>query len=237
VNEMTFTYASYSEIGMRDNNEDACAVQLDSTSLVAIVADGVGGHINGEIASNLAVKKIPLYLAGCEFDEDELGYAILKAHTNICETHSSACTTVAALWLSGNKAIAAHVGDSRIYQFRNGNVLFQSEDHSLVQVQISLKQLPKDACRNHRDRNKVYNVLGDEKERPTVSIQELDIQPGDRFLLCSDGFWEPVTEELMLSTIDRCPNACDWLEAMKVVVSNANNPKQDNHTAVVICAK
>lgn len=234
---MTFTYASYSEIGKRNNNEDAYAVQPDNNSLVAIVADGVGGHINGEVASSLAAQKIPSYLVGCEFDEDELGYAILKAHNDICQTHTSACTTVAVLWLSGNKAIAAHVGDSRVYQFRNGNILFQSEDHSLVQVQISLKQLPKDACRNHRDRNKVYNVLGDENERPKVSIQELDIQPGDRFLLCSDGFWEPVTEELMISSAEKFSTASDWLEAMKLVISNTDNSKQDNHTAVVICAK
>lgn len=231
---MTITYAGYSDIGKRANNEDAYNVLQDNSSLIAIVADGLGGHANGEVASKIAADYIPLNTMDREFDEDELGYSILSAHKEITETGSSACTTVAALWISGSMAIAAHVGDSRIYQFREGKIIYQSEDHSMVQVSISLGQLPSDTCRHHKDRNKVYNVLGDESERPKIDTREMNILPGDRFLLCSDGFWEPVTEEEMLACLLDSPSPEIWLEAMTALVRKANNPKQDNNTAIAI---
>ena len=231
---MLFTYAGYSDIGKRANNEDAYNVLQDHNTLIAIVADGLGGHANGEVASKIAVDHIPPNTMGCEFDEDELGYSILKAHKEISETGSSACTTVAALWISGSKAIAAHVGDSRIYQFRDGKIIYQSEDHSMVQVAISLGQLPPDACRHHKDRNKVYNVLGDDNERPKVDTCELDVLAGDRFLLCSDGFWEPITEDLMVESIVDSPSPQAWLETMNAIIEESNHPKQDNNTAISI---
>lgn len=231
---MTFTYTSYSDIGKRANNEDAYNILHEDDSLAAVVADGLGGHANGEVASKIAVKYIPQNTLRHEFDEDELGYAILDAHKEICSTDSSACTTVTALWIEDDKAIAAHVGDSRIYQFRNGKIIYQSEDHSMVQVAISLGKLPADACRHHKDRNKVYNVLGDVNARPKIEVFELDVLPGDRFLLCSDGFWEPITEETMLETIFSSPAPQDWLDEMRDKILEQNLPKQDNNTAILI---
>lgn len=231
---MIYTYASHSDIGKRGNNEDSFNIVRSEESLIAIVADGLGGHANGEVASKIAADLIPQSLIDKEFDEDELGYAILNAHKKIGGTDSSACTTVAALWIHGSDAIAAHVGDSRIYQFRGGKIIYQSEDHSMVQVAISLGQLPSDACRHHKDRNKVYNVLGDKNERPKVDTHELDILPGDRFLLCSDGFWEPITEERMLKSIFDAPSPQTWLDAMTAIIQEANHPKQDNFTAITV---
>lgn len=231
---MTFSYACYSNIGKRANNEDAYNVQQDNDSLIAIVADGLGGHANGEVASSIAADDIPHGILGGEFDEDKLAYAILDAHKLICETKSSACTTVAALWIRDSMAIAAHVGDTRIYQFRNGRIIYQSEDHSMVQVAISLGKLPADASRHHKDRNKVYNVLGDENERPKVDTHELNVLPGDCFLLCSDGFWEPVTEELMLECLIGSPTPDIWLNRMISHILEMGAPKQDNYTAIIV---
>lgn len=231
---MTFTYACYSDIGKRANNEDAYHIEEHGEQLIAVVADGLGGHASGEIASGIVVDLLPKLVADKEFDEDELGYAILDAHRAICETKTSSCTTVASLWIEKYAAIAAHVGDSRIYQFRDGRVVYQSEDHSLVQVAISLGELPADACRNHRDRNKVYRVLGDENEKPKIDIVNLDVRPGDRFLLCSDGFWSPVCEQEMIVCSDgsRTPQA--WLDAMVELVRDKDDRKQDNNTAIAI---
>lgn len=231
---MIFTYAGYSDIGKRTNNEDAYNIMQEENSLVAIVADGLGGHANGEVASRIAADNIPRDTIRCDFDEDELGYAILDSHKDICRTDSSACTTVAALWIHDGRAIAAHVGDSRIYQFRDGKIIYQSEDHSMVQVSISLGELSPDACRHHKDRNKVYNVLGDKEERPKIETCELDVLPNDRFLLCSDGFWEPITEEVMLETVFSSPAPQVWLDSMKDKILELNEPKQDNNTAVLI---
>lgn len=231
---MIYTYATLNDIGRRDNNEDSFNIVLNGESLIAIVADGLGGHVNGEVASKIATETIPQSLVDKEFDEDELGYAILQANAAICKTNSAACTTVASLWINSDSAVAAHVGDSRIYQFRDGKIIFQTEDHSMVQISISLGQLPPNSCRHHKDRNKVYNVLGDENERPKVDIHELDVLPGDRFLLCSDGFWEPITEECMLKSIFDAHSPQTWLDTMTAIIQEANHPKQDNYTAITV---
>lgn len=233
---MLYTFASYCDIGKRTNNEDSLRIVQTDNSLIAIVADGLGGHANGEVASQIAAEQIPQSILDKEFDEDELGYAILEASKAICKTNSSACTTVAVLWINEDTAIAAYVGDSRIYQFRNGKIIYQSEDHSLVQVAISLGKLPPDACRSHKDRNKVYRVLGEKNENPKIDSCKLMVQPGDSFLLCSDGFWEPVNEEDMLACLNASSSPETWLEAMTAFVRKANNPKQDNNTAIAIFA-
>ena len=231
---VTYTYAFYSDIGRRSKNEDACQVSQTGTSLLCVVADGLGGHAGGEIASGIVADLLPGLLADKEFDEDELGCAILDAHSAICKTGTGSCTTVASLWIYKDEAIAAHVGDSRIYQFRNGGIIYQSEDHSHVQVAISLGKLPADACRTHKNRNQVYRVLGDESEKPKIDIANLDVLPGDRFLLCSDGFWEPVCEEDMIACHDVCKTPQAWLDALVALVESKNDPKQDNHTAIII---
>lgn len=234
---MDYQYSVYTDIGKRGNNEDSLGVSASGSALLAIVADGLGGHAGGEIASQLAVDEITDFVDGKDFDEDELLYAILNASDVICAKAAFAHTTLAALWLKEGSAVAAHVGDSRIYQFRGGEIIFQSVDHSLVQMAVRLGELPPDALRHHKDRNKVFRVLGEVGEKPKIDSTELSVLPGDRFLLCSDGFWEPVTEDDMLRTLAETSTAGEWLDSMRRIVLAAADPKQDNNTAVCIIAK
>lgn len=234
---MEYQYAAYTHTGRRKNNEDSFRAELRGDSLLAVVADGLGGHANGEAASRLAVDTIFGDLEGKAPDEDTLDYGILKASRRICQAKCSGLTTVAALWLQGEYAAAAHVGDSRIYQFREGRIVFQSLDHSVIQIAIAVGDLDPSAARHHKDRNKLFRVLGEAEEAPRVDSRELTVKPGDRFLLCSDGFWEPVTEADMLRTLSRTATAQQWLEAMREILLRAGDPKQDNHTAVCILAE
>lgn len=234
---LVFEYDSYSHVGMRDNNEDCFLCKPMSGGILALVADGLGGHDNGEVASRLAVETVAAALEDADFDEDELGYAIVKASQAIVDANIFGHTTVAALWIHGNEAIAAHVGDSRIYHFRNNKIQFQSLDHSAVQMSVLVGELPKDALRTHPDQNKLFRVLGDKTSPPKMDITELTVRPGDAFLLCSDGFWEPVTEELMEQTLSRAPSPAQWLAAMRQTVEAARDPRQDNNTAVCIFVK
>ena len=234
---MDFQYASYTDIGRRSNNEDSLGIQYVDNSLIAVVADGLGGHANGEIASKLAVDALFDYIGKKEIDEDELLYAILNASDVICKADISGHTTIAALWLEDNHAVAAHVGDSRVYQFRDSKIIFQSVDHSVVQMAVLIGELEPDALRHHKDRNKVFRVLGEDGEKTKIDSTELNIKPGDRFLLCSDGFWEPVLEEDMIRTIAETDSCEHWLNAMKCIIEHVHNPKQDNNTAICIMAK
>lgn len=234
---MNFQYASYTDPGKRNNNEDSFGIKKVQDSLIAVVADGLGGHANGEIASRLAVDSILNYIDKKTINEDELLYAILNASDRIRKADISGHTTVAALWLEDNYAVAAHVGDSRIYQFRNGQIIFQSIDHSVVQMAVLIGELEPDAVRHHKDRNKIFRALGETGEPVTVDSTELTIQAGDRFLICSDGFWEPVWEADMVRMAEKTKSAEQWLTAMRQVVEQAQDPKQDNNTAICIVAK
>lgn len=234
---MEYQIAHYTDVGKRDNNEDSFGVSHPAAGLLAIVADGLGGCDNGEVASGLAVNSLIAQLRDCEIDEELLMDAIARANEDVCHADISGMTTVAALWMEDDYAVAAHVGDSRIYQFRDGKILFQSTDHSPVQIAVLLGELPPDAVRTHKDRNRIFRALGEESDIALADTTELTVRRGDRFLLCSDGFWEPVTEEDMLRTLARTDTARQWLDAMREIVVAANDPKQDNNTAICIVVK
>ena len=232
---MNISTSYYCAKGERTNNEDAVSL-LDNNGILAIVADGLGGHANGEVASAQAVSTINSYLQSAFPDEDLLIEAVQQASQDIYALRDNACrmhSTVAVLWLDEYAAIAAHVGDSRIYQFRDRNLIFQSMDHSVAQIAVLVGEIQPMELRNSKDRNRLIRVLGDANP-PKVDCESLSIRPKDRFLLCSDGFWEAVTEADMVNTIHTNQTAEEWLEAMRSIVERMGKPNQDNHTAIAI---
>jgi len=231
---MIYHSAAFTDKGKRENNEDSYDFACSNDLFSAVVADGLGGHLNGEVASRIAVDSIMDHLECAEYDEDEAISAFLRANQNICSANLSGHSTAALLWLSKGKAIAAHVGDTRIYHFRNGGIQYQSSDHSVVQLSVSSGNIRPEDVRHHKDRNKLFRVLGDPNERLIVDSEELQVLPGDAFLICSDGFWEAVEEDKMLDTLHCSPTPKVWLDAMLDIVVAENDPKQDNYTAVCI---
>lgn len=231
---MKYRYSRYTDIGKRGLNEDDSNIVMWDHSLLAVVADGLGGHLNGEIASRTAVDSILQALQEKDTDEDVLAYAIIAASSDIQKAAPSGYSTAAVLWIQDDYAVAAHIGDSRIYQFRDGQIIFQSTDHSVVQTAVWAGALKPEDVRKHKDRNKLFRVLGDGKDVPRVDSTELTVMPGDRFLLCTDGFWEPVTEKDMIASAFAFPDPDDWLNAMRHIIDAAQDQCQDNHTAITI---
>ena len=234
---MQFDFSAYSHVGLRENNEDSFGTVPGEDVFAAVVADGVGGHAMGEEASKTAVAHILSKLKDHSPDEDHLLDAITGASLAIGEEVFHGYTTVTALWLTPREAIAAHVGDSRIYQFRDGKILYQSQDHSDVMMAVLMGELPPESPRTHPSRNRIFRALGLPGEAPKVDSSVLSVRPGDRFLLCSDGFWEPVWEEDMLRTMAQTETAEEWLRQMRSLVEAAEDPMQDNHTAIAILVK
>lgn len=233
---MDISISYYTAKGKRQNNEDAVSLLEGGNSLLAIVADGLGGHDDGEIASGQAVATLNRQLQGQQPDEDRLLDAVCQASRDIFNARDPRHpmrTTLAALWLGDYSALAANVGDSRIYQFRQDRIVYQSMDHSVAQMAVLVGEMDAADIRRSKDRNKLIRVLGDEAD-PKVDLQTLLVKPGDRFLLCSDGFWEPVTEEMMLQTMADSSTAQQWLARMRRIVEEAGNPCQDNHTAIAL---
>lgn len=147
---MRFDSAFYSQPGGRPTNEDSVAVLRYGECLLALAADGLGGMGNGDVASLDATTYLPRRLSGAAVNEDSLCDAIQEENGRILDMHrdgSRMMTTVAALWTDGAQTLTATVGDTRVYQFRSGQIVFQSVDHSVAQLsvfsgEITQAQLP-----------------------------------------------------------------------------------------------
>ena len=230
---MEFSLAGYSSLGRRKNNEDAYLVLETARGLLAAVADGLGGQENGEYASQQAVQTLRSRLSSPEVSSAAFRDAILQASDDITalqDEHPYAMTTIAAVWIDDNHALAMHTGDSRIYHFRSGQILYQSTDNSVSQAAVSAGEITLEDIRFHRDRNKLTQVLGD-AESPEITEHALDLAPGDRLLLCSDGFWEKIWESEMLTAADTTQTAEEWLSEMR---RTAEPAASDNNTAVAV---
>lgn len=231
---MNFDVACYSEQGGRPVNEDAVFAAGTPGTLLTLVADGLGGMGHGDLASRDAAENLSR-LSAHPVDEDMLCGAIQEENRRIWDMHTDGnqmMTTVAVLWADGTEAFAANVGDTRLYQFRNGQVAFQTIDHSVAQLSVFSGEITQAQLRGYAGRNHLLRALGAEEE-VQVELNDLEIQPGDRFLLCSDGFWELILEEEMLSWGGE-DTAAQWLERMKALAVSRCGAQGDNHSAIAI---
>lgn len=234
----------------RANNEDSFLV-LDSMRLFA-VADGVGGHEGGEVASSITVdtlrEVVPDMLAqgdrtppsgasrGTDREPAALRYAVSLANRRILEAAAQKPslagmgTTLTVLLLSGSRGIVAHLGDSRAYLLRSGRLRQLTEDHSLVAEQVKAGLLTPEQARTSSHRNVITRALGI-KDDAAPDLRELALQPGDRFLLCSDGLTEMVGDKEISRVLAKHPPDL----AVRKLIDAANTAGGvDNITAVIV---
>jgi protein phosphatase len=212
----------------RELNEDCGRiVQPGDSELLAtkgrlvIVADGMGGHSAGEVASSMAVEVINRsYYDDPEVAPVALTNAFHEANRMIHEsslqdkTRNGMGTTCTALVLWNGSALAAHVGDSRLYLIRNEQIYLMTEDHSAVMELVKRGLLTLADARHHPDKNVILRALGSHPSVEVTSWEEpLPVKDGDRFLLCSDGLYDLVEDnEIMNAVISEDPHdACDSL--------------------------
>ncbi len=183
----------------RDHNEDA--FELLPALGIAVLADGMGAHSAGEIASEIAVTTtlgILKQTAGLSA-HDRLETAVLAAHGNILEKATSSSryqgmgTTIVAVLLEDNQLTVAHVGDSRLYRLRKGELKALTSDHSLLQEFIDKGLYSPEEAKEKVARNILTRALGLESALK-VDIATHTVQAGDRYLLCSDGLYEMVSD-------------------------------------------
>ncbi|GGH25608.1 Stp1/IreP family PP2C-type Ser/Thr phosphatase [Paenibacillus segetis] len=199
-----------SDVGrVRSVNEDnAWVAPLENGYTLGIVADGMGGHQAGETASQLAVETMVQDLSTLPADlslqdcDNALKQAILHANEVVyqksqenVEYHNMG-TTVVAVLLKNQAGIIGHIGDSRAYLFRQGNVVQLTDDHSLVNELVKNKQISEEEASVHPRRNVLTRALGTD-EQVTVDMDPLTLELGDILLLCSDGLSNYVTTEQM----------------------------------------
>jgi serine/threonine protein phosphatase PrpC len=132
-------------------------------------------------------------------------------------------------------ALWGHAGDSRLYHFRDGAILNRTKDHSVVQALVDAGELAPEEMRDHDASHRILRALGDTDDaNPDVTDTPVSLRPGDAFLLCSDGFWEGVTEDQMLDAWAGVDGPEAWIDAMTTPLEADADEEQDNYTAVAV---
>jgi len=231
---MNYQLAHNSHEGIkRSHNEDTFGI--DATHHVFLVADGMGGHDHGEIASAIARD----FIMGGLIKDKNLVKTIYEANDAIiaCSLEKQSQlpmgTTVAIVQFDGQQCHCAWVGDSRIYRWRDGHLTAISSDHSYVQELVDQKLITSEQARSHPHRNVVTQALG-VTDNSELSIDEVtdNWQPGDKFLICSDGLTEEVEDteiEKTLSQTIEPKEICDQL-----MIQALENGGSDNITAILV---
>ncbi len=236
---MRFDNAAYSNIGGRDVNEDSTLCRLQESTLLVAVADGLGGHGGGEIASSTALSALEASLPRLAPPKEETLRAV-SAELNLAvlakQTEQLKMKTTLAMALTDGEMLALlHVGDSRIYYFHGGEIAYQSTDHSVSQLAVLANEITKEQIRFHEDRSRLLRSLGSEgSATPEIKLLPGAPVPGDALLLCTDGFWEYVLEKDMQKELKRTKSAKDWLEQMKKYIRRRAEKKNDNNSAVAV---
>jgi PPM family protein phosphatase len=250
----SFRWAVLSDPGLRRSSNEDCYCTREDIGLY-MVADGMGGHVAGEVASRVAVDAIQSFIeetAGADknrtwpfpfepslsLDGNRIKAAFRLANRRIAATIAESqdlrgmATTASALLAGTDAACVAHVGDSRVYVLRDGELSQITHDHSWVEEQVRAGTLSASAARLHPWRNVVTRALsgGDD---PEVDVTELNLLAGERFLLCSDGLFSVVTDaEIARIFSDRTRALADVCRQLVDAANSAGGP--DNITVVVL---
>lgn len=234
--------AALSDVGrVRSENQDACAELLSPQGArLLVVADGMGGHQGGSIASRLAIETIQAVfqrggLRGPELLDAALREANQRVHGAAAQDTalSGMGTTAVALLFDGglDTAWIAHVGDSRIYRLRDGHFEQLTEDHSAVAELVRRGVITPEEAETHPRRNEILRSLGVEAEvEPTLASVEL--RPGDQLLLCSDGLSGVLSDAEIADVLLRTPPA----QAVRVLVDTVNARGAPDNVTVMIAA-
>ena len=234
---LTLRFAARSDVGLvRADNQDS---GFAGPHLIA-VADGMGGAAGGDIASSIAMGHLAA-LEGEALGPDEaldrLKEAIADAHADIVErAHndpelSGLGTTVTAILRSGSSLAMAHIGDSRGYLLREGELEQVTSDHTFVQHLVDTGRLSQADAENHPKRNLVLRVLGDIDADVPVDISVREARVGDRWMLCSDGLSGVVSRTTMLETLSEVDDPGDCADALVAIALSAGAP--DNVTCII----
>ncbi len=249
---MRLEVSGQTHVGMkRNHNEDNLLLLPEER--VFVVADGMGGHSSGEIASKIAVDEVGEFFRMTSqdqdvtwpykmdkqknYDENRLAVAVKLANQRIFEKATAetkfkgmGTTIVTVYFAKDNEVVIGHVGDSRVYFFRDGTLRQITEDHSLLNDYLKAKKLTPEEIENFPHKNVIVRALG-MKDNVVVDVNRVEPKPGDIFLLCSDGLSGMVTDEQIQTVLQ---NTKDLDKACAQLIDSANaNGGNDNVTAVL----
>lgn len=235
----------------RPHNEDSIAVAVDH-GLFA-VADGMGGHAAGEVASRTAITTLQDFISRASEKRDAtlpfgmdknrnlaeniILNGIQMANRKVCQLaaenrdYTGMGTTLALIYAPYGQIHICHVGDSRVYRFREGALDLLTMDHSWVNEQLQRNVLTEDEARNHRWRNVITRALGNRMDLD-VDMQTIPAQPGDLFLLCSDGLTGMLRDEEIAALL--AAGSGDLEDACDALIKAANQAGGQDNISVIL---
>ncbi len=245
THRVSLTVAAKTDMGrVRENNEDKhefyiaeADEELASRGHILIVCDGMGGHEAGQIASELAVKTfIEVYRSHpAESPEAAAEAAVVAANRFVCDnaraipSRKGMGTTLSAMLIVQNRVIVAHVGDSRIYRLRDGELTMLTVDHTWVEDTVRMGMMSREEAEKHPYRHMLTRAVGTEDTVP-IMVETFDLEEGDRYLLCSDGVTNHVTDEMIHNTLaENTSSGAAWSVVNQALVGGGS----DNATVIV----
>lgn len=243
---MQIEYAKVSALGDRSDNQDRAAVVVADEAALMLVFDGMGGHSDGARAAETGMKIVQdLFMDATLPIFDPQGFlymALARAHDEVVNLGRDVAVdfrpraTCAVCLVQEGGSFWAHIGDSRIYQMRDGNVLSRSRDHSHVEVLIQEGAITEEEALDHPMRNFVECCIGGDAPVPDMSITgKQDLLAGDVLLACSDGLWSGLgDEEMALIGLPNNNGLAQGLKELSIRALNANAPYSDNTTGTAL---
>ncbi len=244
---MKFAIYQESRVGKRHNNQDRLAHCYSRDALLMVVADGMGGHLHGEVAAQIAVQ-----LLTETFQREArprlndpfmfLAQGLTNAHravqdyaiaNHLIEAESPRTTCVACV-VQDNVAYWVHAGDSRLYVLRDGRVLTRTRDHSTVQAMIDDGQITAAEAQHHPLRNRIYSCLGGLQSPQFDFSRKTPLLAGDVLLLCSDGVWGPLDDLRFVTAL----HDADVIQAVPPLLDEAERAggsNADNLSLIALC--
>lgn len=239
-NIMEITYALSSFPGDRERNEDYALAEKKGGSFCFAVADGLGGHEGGDVASKLVCEAVARLFV--QEEDCPLGKMYEAAQEQLLERQRGAQaadamkTTLNVVVAEPKRIRWGHIGDTRTYHFKRSKILGRTKDHSVPQMMVEMGEIREQEIRHHEDRNRLLRVMGVEWASPQY-VLEKELKPGrfQAFLICTDGFWEYIEDREMEACLKGAGAVREWLDAMNEIVRGRGaGHNMDNYTALAV---
>jgi serine/threonine protein phosphatase PrpC len=235
--------AQLTDCGGRPANEDALGVRTLPGGSCFVLSDGAGGHAGGATAAQIVVDSVlQAFSTEPAFDRSRLAGYIAVAEERLLRArvenrvYADMTATFAVLLLdeTGDRALWAHLGDTRICHFRRGVLQASTRDHSMVQRLVDAGLLSPDRVGTHPSRNLLYAAIGTEGSIPAaVAAEPVVLEDGDALLLCTDGFWGPLDTARMERALRLAGSPEEWLDGMRRSLLQSGTPG-DNYSAIAV---
>ena len=230
---------AFSSPGGREENQDHVSVREENNTGIYVLADGLGGHEDGKKASELAAKWLELSWKPGKIDEPKawlneqfhMANRLLEKYAEM--KTAKVRTTLVALMLDEKSATWAHTGDSRLYYFHGSRIDRFTADHSVAYKKFKSGEISRTEIGRDDDQNALLKTLGS-ADRWEPDTDNCSLEPGDAFLLCSDGFWEYVRDEEILFDLLKSTTPREWAEHLLVRVMGRIEQGNDNLSLITV---